>query len=151
MLTAPTTFPWDPSTNHSCNLRSLQFNTSLSGRAYMTKGMNDPNWETVLPPSHGSHLYLHSTATSLSWTSAQIVRRFLPSGGSWLWGLESCPNCISLMILLEWWYDASQVPGNLAKETDPNKPQWISHCSQVNRMFLSGERQTVISSRWWVS
>lgn len=83
-----------------------------------------PNQEILIQPSHGSRLYLHSMATILSWTSVQRERQFSLWGGSWLWGPGSCPNCISLVILLEWWCDASQVPGNLAKEIwNPNKHQ----------------------------
>lgn len=133
MFASSATFSYNPRYNPFPKLKSTTNSTFLIWSKSTHKGQNLKKKRSKKPatkkysyiqPSHGSRLFPCSKATILSWTSAQRERQFSLSGGSRLWGLESCSNCISLVILLEWWYDANQVPGNLAKETlNPNKFQ----------------------------
>lgn len=149
MFAASATFSYNPRYNLFPKLKSTT-NSSfliLYGANLLIKGQNLKKKRNKQPPSrnysyiqpsHGSHLSLCSRATILSWTSAQRERQFSLSGGSWLWGLESCLNCISLMILLEWWYDANQVPGNLAKEIlNPNK-------FQVDQVMFTSKQNVLV-------
>jgi len=117
---------WSKSTHKGQNLKKKR-NKQPPSRKY-----------SYIQPSHGSHLSLCSKATILSWTSAQRERQFSLSGGSWLWGLESCSNCISLVTLLEWWYDANQVPGNLAKET------WNPNQFQVDQAMFTSKQNVLV-------
>lgn len=155
MFAASATFSYNPRYNPFPKLKSTTNSTFLIWSKSTHKGQNLKKKRNKPPtrkysyiqPSHGRRSFLcRARPPSFSWTSAQRERQFSLSGGSRLWGLESCSNCISLVILLEWWYDANQVPGNLAKETLTQiNFKWIRRCSQVNRMYLSEER-----SRLWL-